>query len=263
MDSVLWPTIPIAAEQSTPARSKLRTAVRRKSCGIRPGTPKGINLFSQLFHKALSDPEWYAASYPCAVTGVLSAEELEQIRRETTASQFDQEMNCSFTASSDNNLIPIDDVHAAMQRDLLHPQFYQFAPKVLGIDVAHQGGDRCVMFPRQGLQAFAPVGMQRETGLPPGTVGKFFHARVDALLAERRGQPVDLVRAAALEEESRRELREQYGSDRAEKLLEATVAFIAKHPRLKELLETSNLGASAATKEAMSDLIDHVRREGY
>jgi hypothetical protein len=105
------------------------------------------------------------------------------------------------------------------------------------------------------------VAVVRETGLSLDTVGKFFNARVDALLAERRGQPVDLVRAAALEEASRRELREQYGDD-AEQLLERTTVFIAKHPRLKELLETPNLGASAATKEAMRELIDHVRREG-
>jgi len=29
----------MAVERGTPARSRFRTAVRRKSCGIRPGTP--------------------------------------------------------------------------------------------------------------------------------------------------------------------------------------------------------------------------------
>jgi hypothetical protein len=33
--SVLWPTIFIAAERGTPARSRFLMAVRRKSCGMR------------------------------------------------------------------------------------------------------------------------------------------------------------------------------------------------------------------------------------
>jgi len=39
MASVWCPTIAIAADRATPALSKFRTAVRRKSCGMRPGTP--------------------------------------------------------------------------------------------------------------------------------------------------------------------------------------------------------------------------------
>jgi hypothetical protein len=39
MGSVLCPTIFIAAERATPALSRFLTAVRRKSCGILPGTP--------------------------------------------------------------------------------------------------------------------------------------------------------------------------------------------------------------------------------
>ena len=37
IDSVRWPTMAMAVERGTPARSRLRTAVRRKSCGIRSG----------------------------------------------------------------------------------------------------------------------------------------------------------------------------------------------------------------------------------
>jgi len=35
-DSVLWPVSCIATERETPARSRFRTAVRLKSCGMRP-----------------------------------------------------------------------------------------------------------------------------------------------------------------------------------------------------------------------------------
>ena len=36
---VLWPVSCIATRSGTPARTRLRTAVRRRSCGIRPGIP--------------------------------------------------------------------------------------------------------------------------------------------------------------------------------------------------------------------------------
>jgi hypothetical protein len=120
------------------------------------GTPKGINLFSQLYHKALGDPDWFAAKYDCHTTGVLNPQELAQLQRESTPGQFRQELLCDFTASSDNVLIGIDDAMAASKRHL-HRGQYEFAPKVLGVDVAWQGGDRSVIFPRQGLVAFRPV----------------------------------------------------------------------------------------------------------
>ena len=44
--SVLCPTICIATERGTPARSRLRTAVRRKSWKIRPGTPAAAHADS-------------------------------------------------------------------------------------------------------------------------------------------------------------------------------------------------------------------------
>ena len=134
------------------------------------GTPKGINLFSQLYHKALSDLEWFAAKFTCHDTGALSADELAQIQRESTPGQFRQEMECDFTAANANALLGVDEVTAASQR-VLEPSHYDFAPKVLGVDVAWQGGDRSVMFPRQGLMAFQPV-------IAHGLPEKMFAARV-------------------------------------------------------------------------------------
>src|SRR5207248_3800916 len=37
--SRLWPVICIATRSGMPARTRFRTAVRRRSCGIRPGQP--------------------------------------------------------------------------------------------------------------------------------------------------------------------------------------------------------------------------------
>jgi hypothetical protein len=41
-ERVLWPVIFIAIVSGTPARFKLRTAVRRKSCGTRLGQPASV-----------------------------------------------------------------------------------------------------------------------------------------------------------------------------------------------------------------------------
>lgn len=48
------------------------------------------------------------------------------------------------------------DVAAKAARVHLHPSEYNFAPKILGVDVARFGDDRTVLFPRQGLAAFTP-----------------------------------------------------------------------------------------------------------
>lgn len=55
-----------------------------------------------------------------------------------------------------NTLLGPDEVNAAMRRHLRIDQ-YDFAPKILGVDVAGFGDDRNVIFPRQGLAAFKPV----------------------------------------------------------------------------------------------------------
>lgn len=55
-----------------------------------------------------------------------------------------------------NALIGPDDIETAMRRHLREDQ-YNFAARVLGVDVALYGDDRTVIFPRQGLAAFRPI----------------------------------------------------------------------------------------------------------
>ena len=58
-----------------------------------------------------------------------------------------------FPRSSVTQLIPADLVEFAMTNKL-HPSQYDFAPKIIGVDVAWYGDDRNVIFLRQGLSAF-------------------------------------------------------------------------------------------------------------
>ena len=60
-----------------------------------------------------------------------------------------------FPPTSLNALLGSEDVQAAMRRTL-DATVYAWAQTRLGIDVARFGDDRTVIFPRQGLRAFAP-----------------------------------------------------------------------------------------------------------
>jgi hypothetical protein len=53
------------------------------------------------------------------------------------------------------SLLGIEDVNAAMERHFKESD-YDFAAKVLGVDVAREGDDCSVIFPRQGIVAFEP-----------------------------------------------------------------------------------------------------------
>lgn len=55
-----------------------------------------------------------------------------------------------------NSLLSVQEVETAMNRHLTIDQ-YEFAQKRIGVDVARQGLDSTVLFPRQGLVAYKPV----------------------------------------------------------------------------------------------------------
>lgn len=126
------------------------------------GTPKGINLFSELYYGALNDSEWFQKKLTCYDTDVYTPEEIEAMRKKMGERAFRQEMMCDFMASSDDALISLDDARAASQR-VIRQEEIEFAPKILGVDVAWKGGDRSVITRRQGLQAYKPDAIQ---GIP-------------------------------------------------------------------------------------------------
>jgi len=68
-----------------------------------------------------------------------------------------------FPPTSINVLLGPEDVEQAMKRVVL-PQDIEHSQKRLGIDVALEGDDRTVLFPRQGLQSYRPVEMRNERG---------------------------------------------------------------------------------------------------
>jgi phage terminase large subunit len=71
----------------------------RRGVLIAIGTPKGRNAFYDMYEAAKGQPEWFAATFKASETGVVAADELEDIRRMLSAEQYEQEMECSFDAA--------------------------------------------------------------------------------------------------------------------------------------------------------------------
>ena len=114
------------------------------------GTPKGINLFHELYTFGQSAPGWCSKIYRVDETGVIPQSELDDARRVMSENQYRQEFLCDFAASMDNVLITIDLVSKGASR-LLNRQDVMGAVKIIGVDVARFGDDRSVICKRWGL----------------------------------------------------------------------------------------------------------------
>lgn len=125
------------------------------------GTPKGQNQFYDKWLDAQRKDNWYTCMVRWDESGLFAEggeygpDRIERIRQEMSAEAFRQEMECDFTASAFNVLIKIDDVTKSASRTY-KAEDISMAPKILGVDVARFGNDRCVIFRRQGLVAFEP-----------------------------------------------------------------------------------------------------------
>lgn len=133
----------------------------RKGWAVFIGTPKGINLFSQMYDKALErmaagDPEWIAMLYSVDRTHVIPDNELQALKLEMSENDFRQEFMCDFNAAADNVLISIDTVRAAACRQYREHD-YAASPRILGVDVARFGSDASVIFKRQGVVSWPPT----------------------------------------------------------------------------------------------------------
>ena len=121
------------------------------------GTPKGINLFSQLYFAAMDKPDWYAGLYAAPTSiGVLpwiTETELDAARQDMTEAKYRQEFLCDFGAANDNSLISIE-LYRQCCKNQPDKSVYQTMPVVLSVDVARFGGDSSTIGRRQGLASF-------------------------------------------------------------------------------------------------------------
>jgi len=125
------------------------------------GTPKGLNLFKDLFDAASAGADgWFAARLRVDETGALPPDEVARLRAEMSDAAFRQEYLCDFSAASDDVLIPIDLVVEAAERRVA-PSDVQGMPLIMGVDVARFGGDRSCICLRRGLLLRPPMSFRK------------------------------------------------------------------------------------------------------
>lgn len=67
---------------------------------IKMGTPKGKNHFYEDYLAAQADPSMFCLFLPASLSNIIPPEELALLRKEMTPDEYEQEMECSFTAMS-------------------------------------------------------------------------------------------------------------------------------------------------------------------
>ena len=123
------------------------------------GTPKGINLLSERYYAAQEDPDWYAEKFTIYDTQTYTQAEIDNLKKNMNERQFAQEYLCDFAAGNESALITANQIEDSCQRPLDIPS-YDFAPIVIGVDVARQGDDSSVIQIRQGLFCHEPIAMK-------------------------------------------------------------------------------------------------------
>jgi len=124
------------------------------------GTPKGVDMFYDIYNEALKTPGWFARIFSASQTKIIPAEELESARREMSESSYAREFECDFGAGRDDVLIPAMVAMDAGKRTI-SDRDVAGGVKVLGVDVARYGDDSSVIFPVQGLKAYEPVVLRK------------------------------------------------------------------------------------------------------
>lgn len=71
----------------------------RKGWALFIGTPKGKNHFYQIHKRSQEEKGWFSMVLKASDSGILDDEELGEMRRQMSEEEFEQEMECSFTAA--------------------------------------------------------------------------------------------------------------------------------------------------------------------
>jgi phage terminase large subunit len=87
--------------KSTWSEVLLPTLLDRRGWATFIGTPNGPNHFRDLYHEATKDPErWFVDLLPVSQTRLIPDAELEEMKKLMLPEEYEQEMECSFEAST-------------------------------------------------------------------------------------------------------------------------------------------------------------------
>jgi hypothetical protein len=108
---------------------------------------------------AINNPLWGTAMFRVDETELdhLPQSEIAAMKEEMSSNSFRQEMLCDFDASSDDVLITIDLASEACARYEVAKENLHGLPKVIGVDVARFGDDRCCIIKRWGHLIYDPI----------------------------------------------------------------------------------------------------------
>ena len=76
----------------------LPTLADRKGWACVLGTPRGENLFFDFFKLSKESYDWFSMELKASVSNIIPKDELERMRRVMSDAQYEQEMECSFSA---------------------------------------------------------------------------------------------------------------------------------------------------------------------
>ena len=77
----------------------LPTLADRRGWALFIGTPKGKNHFYKIYQRSLHEKGWYSLTLKATQSGILDKDELTEMRLQMTDEEWEQEMECSFTAA--------------------------------------------------------------------------------------------------------------------------------------------------------------------
>ncbi len=122
------------------------------------GTPRGMNHFYDMAMMAEGREKWFYEKLTADTTGFPTIEQIEEERADgMPESLIEQEFYTSWTASSEETLIPLDKIEESIMQPELRPQDWSFAPRIIGVDPAYaEKGDRAAIMRRQGRLWYRP-----------------------------------------------------------------------------------------------------------
>lgn len=105
---------------------------------VEMGTPKGRNHFYDAWQKALTDPECYTLMLRASESGIIPPEELAVLKANMEADEYEQEMECSFTATAKGLILFKELITARNEGRVspdLHPLPLSLSPIIATLDI--------------------------------------------------------------------------------------------------------------------------------
>ena len=77
----------------------LPTLADRKGWALFIGTPKGKNHFYEIYKRSTEEKGWYSLTLKAGDSGIIDRDELLEMKAQMADEEYEQEMECSFTAA--------------------------------------------------------------------------------------------------------------------------------------------------------------------